>query len=223
MGPRPDADTQLMLEITPTASGEGRNMTAMIREHPHLFDALEGALGVYHSGTARHADRVRALANLVAAELGLRGTERETVSWAAWLHDIGKMGVPAELLTRNGPLTDAEWVEVKRHPVTGADMLLALSPELAAIAAGVRAHHERWDGGGYPDGLAGEEIPRVGRIVAVADAYDAIAHARPYRSRVFTPDEAISELEAAAGSHLDPEVVAALVGLHHRGRLSLLS
>jgi len=194
-------------------------MQFTLRAHPRLGDALEGALGIYHPGTAQHADRVRQIANVLAAELSVRGVEREAVSWAAWLHDLGKMAVPTAVLSKKGPLTKAEWAEIERHPTVGAEMLLSLSPHLEPIAAGVRAHHERWDGSGYPDGLAGEEIPFVGRIVAVADTFDAMTHYRSYRERVFTRDEAIAEIVAKAGIDFDPKVVAAFSRLYRRGRI----
>jgi putative nucleotidyltransferase with HDIG domain len=190
-----------------------------LRKHPHLLDALEGALGIYHHGTAEHPDRVREVAQVLGAHLNVRGVDREVLSWAAWLHDLGKMAVPAALLRKKGPLTEADWVEVKRHPAVGAEMLLSLSPLLAPIAAGVRAHHERWDGSGYPDGLAGDEIPLIARIVAVADVFDSITHPRSYRVRVYTRDEAIAELQAGAGTGFDPKVVTALTELDRRGRL----
>lgn len=194
-------------------------MHATLRAHPHLLDALEGALGTYHHGTAQHASRVRETAVLLGAHLSVRGVDREALSWAAWLHDLGKLGVSEALLSKNGPLTASEWVEMKRHPTTGAEMLLSLSPLLDPIAAGIRSHHERWDGGGYPDGLAGEAIPIVGRIVAVADVFDAMTHRRQYRERVYTADEAVDEIEAGAGSGFDPEVVAAFVQLYRQGRI----
>jgi HD-GYP domain-containing protein (c-di-GMP phosphodiesterase class II) len=155
--------------------------------------------------------------------LSVRGVDSEALSWAAWLHDLGKLGVSEALLSKTGPLTESEWVEMKRHPATGAEMLVSLSPYLEPIAAGIRSHHERWDGGGYPDGLAGVEIPIVGRIVAVADAFDAMTHRRPYRERVYSPDDAVAEIAARAGSAFDPEVVTAFVHLYRRGRIPGLS
>ena len=194
-------------------------MHSTLRTHPHLGQALEGALGIYHQGTAQHADRVRQIASALAAQLRVQGVEREAVAWAAWLHDLGKMAVPEAVLSKKGPLTQAEWAEIERHPVVGAEMLVSLSPRLEPIAAGVRAHHERWDGSGYPDGVAGQNIPLVGRIVAVADTFDAMTHRRSYRERIFTRDEAIADIEAKAGTDFDPTVVAAFSHLYRRGRL----
>jgi HD-GYP domain-containing protein (c-di-GMP phosphodiesterase class II) len=151
--------------------------------------------------------------------LALTGVEREALSWAALLHDLGKLGVPTAVLAKTGPLTASDWVEIKRHPVIGGEMLRSLSPRLEPIAVGIRAHHERWDGTGYPDGLAGVDIPVAGRITAVADAFDAIMHRRPYRQRVYTLDEAIAELQAGAGTQFDPQVVAVLANLYVQGRL----
>ncbi len=144
---------------------------------------------------------------------------QQDLPWAALLHDLGKMGVPAAVLSKKGPLSATEWVEMKRHPTIGAEMLVSLSPRLEPIAAGLRAHHERWDGSGYPDALVGAKIPRVGRIVAVADALDAMTHPRSYRQGVATRRDAMAELKAGAGTDFDPEVIAALVDLYRRGRL----
>ena len=194
-------------------------MRTTLRTHPYLLDALEGALGTYHPGTAQHAARVREIAVVLGSELTVQGVDREALSWAAWLHDLGKLGVSEALLSKSGPLTESEWVEMKRHPTAGGEMLVSLSPLLEPIAVGVRSHHERWDGGGYPDGLAGEEIPIVGRIVAVADAFDAMTHRRPYRERVYSEDDATAEIDAGAGSAFDPDVAAAFVHLYRQGRI----
>ena len=194
-------------------------MHSIVEEHPHLLDALQGALASYHRGSARHAHRVRDLANLVAAQLSVKGAEREALSWAALLHDLGKLGVPVAMLSKKGPLTGDEWVAMKRHPVIGANMISSLSPRFEAVTAGVRSHHERWDGTGYPYGLAGEEIPFAGRIITVADVFDTITHRRPYREHAFTNEEAVAELQAGAGTQFDLRVIDAFTELYRQERL----
>jgi HD-GYP domain-containing protein (c-di-GMP phosphodiesterase class II) len=130
------------------------------------------------------------------------------VEVAARLHDVGKIGVPDAILRKRGPLDPDEWRIVRQHPEWGSQML-ARVPELAGIAVLIRYEHERWDGKGYPDGLAGEEIPLASRIVFVCDAYHAITSTRPYR-QARSSEEALQELEANAGSQFDPEAVRAL-------------
>lgn len=188
-------------------------MHQTLAAHPHLADALNQALGVYDHRPAEHAGRVRTLALSLGDRLGVDGNEREALSWAALFHDLGKISVSRAILRKAGPLTDLEWIEMKRHPIVGADILLAISPLLQPIAAGVRGHHERWDGAGYPDGLVGEQIPRVARIIAVADTFDAMTRARPYRKRRYGPKEATDAIQCAAGSQFDPLMVAAFVAL----------
>ena len=128
-------------------------------------------------------------------------------------------GVPVDVLHKVGPLDEAEWSQIRRHPAIGYDLLLAISPSLAPIAATGRAHHERWDGGGYPDRLAGEDIPLSGRIVAVADAFDSMIRRRPYRAEVVAAADAISELQRQSGSQLDPRLVRGFVELHNNGQI----
>jgi len=201
------------------AGQSGAGIEATLRRHPHLLDALNGALSKYHRGTAQHAVRVRELARLLGAQLKLRDVDRKPLYWAAWIHDLGKLGVPAALLSKNGRLTTAEWVEMRRHPAVGGEILVSLSQDFEPIAAGVRSHHERWDGSGYPDGLTGDSIPRIGRVVAVADVFDATTHRRAYRDWVYVRDEAVAAIEAQAGTHFDPSVVAALRRLYSRGKV----
>jgi putative two-component system response regulator len=130
---------------------------------------------------------------------------------AGLLHDIGKIGVPETVLGKRGPLDAREWELMQRHPLIGAQ-IIAPFEFLAAGAQAVRHHHERWDGTGYPDGLAGEAIPLSARIVAVADVYDALTSARPYREAL-PPEDALAYVVTAAGRTLDERVVAAFVGL----------
>jgi HD-GYP domain-containing protein (c-di-GMP phosphodiesterase class II) len=152
---------------------------------------------------------VAELAARVAARLGASPTERELVRQAALLHDLGKLAIPPEILMKAGPLDPHEWDIVRTHPDRGAEILLR-APGLASLAAAVRASHERWDGGGYPNRLTGPEIPFAARIVAACDAFDAMVTERPYSSAL-APEAAIAELQECAGSQFDPDVVAMLV------------
>jgi putative nucleotidyltransferase with HDIG domain len=170
----------------------------------------------YHAGTAEHSERVGAMAREMGVELGLTGEVLEVLHWAGLLHDIGKLAVPEEILNKRGQLTPREWDVIRRHPSVGGDLLRTISPGLEPVAAAVRAHHERWDGSGYPDGLAGRAIPLAGRIVAVADVYDALTHPRSYRPDAFASESAIEHLTTLAGHLYDPDVVGAFCRLHRR-------
>jgi putative two-component system response regulator len=180
----------------------------------HLVPAFENAMVVYHRGTAEHSQRVGAIARAIGVELGLPDADLEVAHWAGLLHDLGKLAVPDQILSKRGPLTPEEWAEVHRHPSVGSDLLRTISPGLDPVAAAVRAHHERWDGRGYPDGLAGTTIPLAGRIVAVADVYDALTHPRSYRPNAYTAAAAVEHLTASAGSHFDPDVIKAFRRTH---------
>jgi len=159
--------------------------------------------------TACHGEDVADLAERIAQRLSLSGHFARDTRYAALLHDIGKVAVPSEILLKPGPLTDAEWVIMRDHSAVGGE-LVARIDAFAHLAAAVRASHERWDGAGYPDGLAGEEIPLIARIIAACDTYDAITTHRPYRA-ARTPEEAFAELRRVAGSQLDPSVVDAVI------------
>jgi diguanylate cyclase (GGDEF)-like protein len=141
----------------------------------------------------------------VARELGMAGEELDELARAAELHDIGKIAIPEEILHKPGPLEPDEWAFIRRHTVIG-ERILGAAPALRPVARLVRSTHERWDGGGYPDGLAGDDIPLGARIVAVCDAYEAIVSDRPYRPAL-SPELAVEELFANAGTQFDPKVV----------------
>jgi two-component system, cell cycle response regulator len=149
------------------------------------------------------------LAIAVGRELGMHGEELDDVAHAAELHDVGKIAIPDAILEKAGPLDEKEWAFMRRHTIIGERILMA-APSLRSVATLVRSSHERWDGGGYPDGLAGEEIPLGARLVAVCDAFDAMTTNRPYRHRVNEP-AALAELLDCAGTQFDPEVVKAFV------------
>ena len=154
-----------------------------------------------------HSTDVMALARGVARRLGLSIEERDNVARAAELHDIGKMAIPDAILNKPGPLDEREWRFMRRHTIIGED-ILNVAPALQPVAALVRASHERWDGNGYPDGTAGDEIPQGARIVAVCDAFSAMVQERPYQPGL-TVDQAVEEIVRCAGTHFDPDVVAA--------------
>jgi len=173
----------------------------------HLLDRLTaGRLDIHTPGAYAHSRRVARLAASTAKQLCLPREDVTRVRRAGAFHDIGKVEVPIEVLNKPGPLTDEEFEVVKRHATAGARMIAESGDE--RLAAMVRHHHERYDGGGYPDGLAGEEIPIGARIVAVADTFDAVTSARPYRPAM-SPGEALLLLRREAGRQLDPKVVAA--------------
>src|SRR5262249_46796753 len=157
--------------------------------------------------TSAHAQRVTEYVLLLADELGLSADERQRLLVVAPLHDIGKLGVGDALLRKPGELTPAEAAQMKGHAPKCGQLLHAV-PDLAPAAAVVRAHHERWDGRGYPDGLAGEAIPRLARLVAVADAFDTLTWETAYRPAM-PPEVALAQIQHGAGSQSAPELARA--------------
>lgn len=152
-----------------------------------------------------HLERVARYSELLAAVAGLDDEDAAIIRTAALVHEIGKLSVPEKILHKPGPLTPEEYEEIKRHAVRGAEVCQSL-PHGAEIGAIVRAHHEHWDGQGYPDGLAGEAIPLGARILAIADAYDTLTMDRPFR-RAFPPDEALEILWFGAETQWDRRLV----------------
>jgi putative nucleotidyltransferase with HDIG domain len=172
-----------------------------------LGDLLEEA-DEYTGGD--HTRGVVALSLEVAEELGLHERERHNVELAALLHDIGKIVIPDTIINKPGPLSDEEWALMKTHTIEGQRMLDRVGGVLREVGMIVRASHERWDGSGYPDGLAGAQIPREATIVAACDAFNAMTTDRSYR-RARSAREAVAEMRACAGSQFAPDVVSALV------------
>jgi len=171
--------------------------------------ALASAVDAKDPLTEHHCGRVADRTLVVARLAGLSQEEVEAVGYGAVLHDVGKIGINDGVLRKPGKLTDDERAEMQRHPLIGAEILQPL--RLGRIVGPiVRGHHERWVGGGYPDGLHGESIPVGARIVAVVDAHDAMTHDRPYRRRL-SDDEAHAELVSHSGSQFDPDVVDLLM------------
>ena len=161
--------------------------------------------------TRSHLDRAHdyavALASRVAPELA----SDQTLRYGFFLHDIGKIGIPERILSKPGPLTDDEWAIMRTHPVLGAQILSPVKFLIPALPI-VEAHHEKWDGSGYPRGLRGEDIPLGARIFALVDAFDAMTSDRPYR-RALSFEEALDQISACAGTHFDPEVVRSFIEL----------
>jgi diguanylate cyclase (GGDEF)-like protein len=189
--------------------------------HGDAIAALAVTLAERDRYTSDHSKLVVDLAAKVGETLALDAEGIGRLRTVALLHDIGKVGVPDEILHKPGRLDEREWEIMRQHPVIGERIIRAI-PGMGAIARAVRHEHERWDGQGYPDGLAGEQIPIEARIILVCDAYHAMAADRPYR-KAMEHREAIAELSANAGTQFDPQVVEALVGYLYGRRQSGLA
>src|SRR5262249_31009840 len=157
---------------------------------------------------------------LIGEELGLNRREVDLLNWSALLHDIGKLEIPSEILTKPGQPTEDEWTVLRQHPQLGEDLVAPLRRWLESWADAVRHHHEHWDGGGYPRGLAGQEIPLAGRIVAVADVYDVITSVRSYK-KAGGAVEGREEVSRCAGTQFDPRVVRAFLNVS-LGRMRMI-
>ncbi len=158
-----------------------------------------------------HSARVRDYAVRIARSMGMDSREIRLLEYAALLHDVGKAAIDLRILHKPGPLTPEEWALVKRHPVISRDVISPVK-HLSRILPYVYLHHERHDGSGYPEGLAGEEIPLCARVLGLADAYDAMTSERPYRTAM-APEEALRLIEAQSGVLWDPDVVAAMIAV----------
>jgi putative nucleotidyltransferase with HDIG domain len=196
---------------------------AVIERSTAALEALSATVDARDTYTAGHSRRVAQSASVIARELGLSGAELELVDQSALLHDIGKIGVPDAVLLKEGPLTAAEWVVMRSHPEEGARIIERLG-YLDEVVPGIRHHHERMDGRGYPDGLLGDEIPLAARIIHVADALDAMTTKRLYREeRSF--EEALDEIRRGRGTDFCASCVDALEGAVAKrliGRLTLV-
>src|SRR6478735_8022042 len=162
--------------------------------------------------TGHHTEDVVELTAAVAQQMGVDEDTLREAEMGALLHDIGKIAVPDEIINKPGPLNDEEWAIMKTHTVEGERMLAQVGGLLADVGLVVRASHERWDGGGYPDGLAGEQIPMAARIVSACDAFNAMTTDRSYR-KALSLDVAVGELRDNAGTQFDPDVVEALIAV----------
>jgi HD-GYP domain-containing protein (c-di-GMP phosphodiesterase class II) len=183
-----------------------------------MLNALVTAVDNKDRYTRRHSDDVLTYSVQIAEGLGLDDETLFTVRIAALLHDVGKIGVPDSILRKPGKLTEEEFAAIKQHPSMGA-IIVSSVPGFEATLDAVRYHHERWDGKGYPSGLAGEDIPLIGRLMAVADAYSAMTTDRPYR-KAMASSRAEEILRGGAGSQWDPACVEAFFKARESGGLT---
>jgi PAS domain S-box-containing protein/putative nucleotidyltransferase with HDIG domain len=178
-----------------------------------MLARLATAAELHDDETGRHTQRVGALSVSIAERLGMAAARVELLRLAAPLHDLGKIAIPDAVLGKRGKLTPEEFKHMQTHTTVGAQMLTGKRFALMEMAEQIAlTHHEKWDGSGYPDGLAGSAIPLVGRIVAVADVFDALTHVRPYKA-AWSTDEAIAEMTSQAGRHFDPQVLEAFLSV----------
>jgi hypothetical protein len=182
------------------------------QEAAEILLRLVGSLSVHDRITRGHAERVRAYTYALGQQLGLADDDLDRLNWAALLHDIGKLEVSEEILNKPGRPTDAEWETLRLHPLYGETLVEPLREWLGEWIEAVGHHHEHWDGTGYPRGLAAEQIPVAGRIVAIGDAFDVITSARSYKEPA-TAAEARSELARCSGTQFDPRLVRAFVDM----------
>jgi putative two-component system response regulator len=178
---------------------------------------LANAIEVRSKYTRGHVERVTAYSLAISEELGLQGKRLEILRYGAILHDIGKIHVRESILSKTGKLTEGEWVEIRQHPVIGAELIKDI-PYLAPAIPIILHHHERWDGTGYPYKLKGEKIPIEARIVAVADGFDAMTTERPYHPALSLPD-AYREIRRCSGSQYDPKIVVSFLKAWEKGQI----
>jgi HD-GYP domain-containing protein (c-di-GMP phosphodiesterase class II) len=186
-----------------------RQHTALRRAFEGTVRSLANAVDTRDMATANHSSRVADYAVAIAREMGLSTAEMHEVHVAGFLHDLGKIGIPDGILAKRGPLSKEEWTMMRRHPLFGYEILQPV-PIAETIKLAIRHSHESWDGSGYPEGLRGEQIPLAARVVAVADAYEALTTNRPYRTAQ-GPEDAMNEIRRCAGGQFDPAVVEAFL------------
>jgi HD-GYP domain-containing protein (c-di-GMP phosphodiesterase class II) len=217
-----EADLELLSAIGNQAGVALHRVRLMGELERLLLDtirAIAATIDAKDGYTHRHSERVALLARRLGEELKLEESELETVELSGLLHDVGKIAVPDAILNKPGKLTAEEFEEMKKHPGHGARILENIqNAAVKAVLPGVKHHHEKWDGGGYPDGLSGEDIPMLARLLGIADFYDALTSARSYRSAM-SRDEAIELIRRSSGTHFQDSLAALVVRLHEAGTL----
>ncbi|HUK65524.1 MAG TPA: HD domain-containing phosphohydrolase [Anaeromyxobacteraceae bacterium] len=212
-------------ELAYTFNHMSRELKSYDHENRRLIAALEAgylatlrglasAIDAKDPSTRGHSQRVAELSVAVGRELGLSEAEQKELAYGGLLHDVGKIGIPENILNKSTPLADDELARMRSHPAIGAEILRGIEFLDGALPA-VRSHHERWDGEGYPDGLAGEDIPLVARIVNAADTYDACTSERPYQPSL-SPARTVEVILSLRGRQIDPWVCDALVRVVQR-------
>lgn len=205
-----DMDNARQREIRLCKEAEERELTLF----EETAEALTNAIDAKDKYTCGHSVRVASISRLIAKEAGVCDDECEQIYFAALLHDVGKIGVPDEVINKQGKLTREEYAMIMEHPVAGYQILSSIR-QSPYLSIGAHYHHERYDGTGYPDGLKGEEIPVIARIIAVADAYDAMTSTRSYREAL-SKENVRSEIENGMGRQFDPKFAAVLLSLMDR-------
>ena len=221
-----EAELELLAAVGNQA-GIALHRAKLMAEVERLFldvmKAIASIIDAKDGYTHKHSERVAAFGVRLAGHLGFDADGRSVVELSGLLHDVGKIGVPDAILNKPGKLTDSEFKEMRLHPLHGARILSNIqSQKVVNLLPGVKYHHERWDGKGYPEGLAGEEIPLLGRLLGVADFLDALTSDRSYRKGL-PLEEALQMVKDLAGQAFDPVVVKAAVELHEKGELALPS
>ncbi|WP_400244545.1 HD domain-containing phosphohydrolase [Niallia sp. JL1B1071] len=191
-----------------------RESTRELQEsYMELIKRLGIAAEIRDKDTGNHIMRIGLYTRVLARKLGFSKDESELIMHASSLHDIGKIGVRDEILLKPGRLSASEWVEMKMHTVTGANILSGSSSKILKMAEEIAlTHHEKWDGTGYPNGLKGDQIPLIGQITSICDIFDALLSDRPYKE-AWSVEEAVKEIKNGAGSHFNPNLVKAFISI----------
>jgi len=183
-----------------------------------ILQSFIADMSTYDVSITAHALRVAQLATALTHQLDLSNWEIQLTRLGALLHDIGKIAIPSRIVHKQGPLTEEEWSVMRSHPQLGAQKLFNAEGIFVHIAPMVMAHHEHWNGRGYPNGLAGENIPFSARVIGIIDAYDALTSCRSYHVAIDST-QACAEIQSCAGSQFDPQIVSSFLKMLHQNRI----